>query len=155
MRHHDQITIARPPEIVWDFVADPARVQQWNPKLTRVTPLSWGERGVGTRFRASYTMSGKSRDFTVEIIAYDKPRALTVQLRLDSSAVPWNCVMEERYELVARNGHTELHQRVQAINTGIPWYWRLVIALVSRFGTPVGTPYLQQLKQLVEQTAPA
>ena len=51
MRFEDSISIARPPEVVFDYVVDPANLAQWQTSKTHVEQLTPGPPGPGTRIK--------------------------------------------------------------------------------------------------------
>jgi uncharacterized protein YndB with AHSA1/START domain len=71
-----EIVIDRPPDEVFDFVADQRNEPRYNPRMRHVEQLSEGPIGLGTRFRARTTSRGRAVDTIIEITAYDPPRRL-------------------------------------------------------------------------------
>jgi len=43
--------VARPPEVVFDYVTNPAKLSSWQTANRSVEPLTSGPPGVGSRFR--------------------------------------------------------------------------------------------------------
>jgi uncharacterized protein YndB with AHSA1/START domain len=145
----DSIRIESPPEKVWTFIEDPERMKLWNPKLQSVSPISWGERSIGYRFRVTYVMSRKANEFLAEITEYRKPEKLAIRLTQESS---WKgSSVSEIYELSRRDEGTLLEQRIEINNSGINLLFRLLIAFIYRFGAPTGKRYLAGLKELIER----
>ena len=121
----------------------------WNPKLQSVSPISWGERSVGYRYRVTYVMSRKANEFLAEITEYRKPEKLAIRLTQESS---WKgSSVSEIYELSRRDEGTLLEQRIEINNSGINLLFRLLIAFIYRFGAPTGKRYLAGLKELIER----
>ncbi len=76
----DTVQIKGPPEKVWIFIEDPERMKLWNPKIQRISAISWGERAVGYRYRITYTMRKKTSEFLAEIVEYRRPEKLVIRL---------------------------------------------------------------------------
>ena len=72
-RVEGEITINRPVEGVFDFVADERNELRYNPRMVRAELISEGPIGVGTRFRAELRTMGRTVPMTVEFTAYERP----------------------------------------------------------------------------------
>lgn len=64
-------TIDRSPVEVFDFCSDLRNEQVWNPTLEYVEKLTGGPVGVGTRFAARWSNTGR---LVVEVVGFDPPR---------------------------------------------------------------------------------
>lgn len=84
MRVAGDIVIERPPEEVFDFVADECNEPQYNPRMTRAEKISPGPIGVGTRFRSVMTGVGGAPEINIEFTEYDRPRRITEKVQLSS-----------------------------------------------------------------------
>ncbi len=71
-----QIYIARPPEIVFDVIADERNEPRYNPRMIAVSLLSDPPIGQGSRFTA--TMKSRARTFTMvtEFTDFERPTRL-------------------------------------------------------------------------------
>ena len=71
-----EIYIDRPPEVVFDVVADERNEPRYNPKMTAVSLLSDSQIGHGSRFAA--TMKSRTRTFTmmIEFTDFERPTRL-------------------------------------------------------------------------------
>jgi len=148
MTLRDRVQIKSPPETVWPFVEDPERMKLWNPKIQTVTPISWGDRDIGFRYRITYVMGKKENDFLAEIVEYRKPEKLVI--RLTEGRLPWGGYVSEAYELSRTKDGTLLEQSIEIPNSGINIFLRWLIAFIVRFGSPTGKKYLERLKELAE-----
>ena len=81
MRVEDTVRIARPPEVVFDYVTEPANLAAWQTSKTSVEQLTPGPPGLGTRVREQTKLSG-GRDFEqiVEFTEFDRPHRLHVHI---------------------------------------------------------------------------
>jgi uncharacterized protein YndB with AHSA1/START domain len=62
-----EVMVRRPPEVVFDFLADPRNEERWNPNVIRIVPLSPGT------FEGTYRRGGRMR---FELTEYDRPHRL-------------------------------------------------------------------------------
>ena len=148
MTLRDKVQINRPPERVWPFVEDPERMKLWNPKIQKITPISWGDRDIGFTYRITYVMGKKASEFLAEVVEYRKPEKLVI--RLTEGKLAWGGYVSEVYELSRTKDGTLLEQRIEIPNSGINIFLRLLIAFVLRFGSLTGRKYLERLKELAE-----
>jgi hypothetical protein len=71
-----QITIGRPVEVVFDYVADQTNEPKYNPRMVRVERQTTGPIGKGTRFRSAVRSGGRTAEMLIENTGYDRPRLL-------------------------------------------------------------------------------
>jgi uncharacterized protein YndB with AHSA1/START domain len=69
-----EITIARPVEMVFDYVADQTHEPQYNPRMVRAEKIGDGSLGVGARFSSAVRTAGCTVDMVIEVLSYDRPR---------------------------------------------------------------------------------
>jgi carbon monoxide dehydrogenase subunit G len=75
MRIEQTFRVARPPEVVFDYLTDPSRVAEWQTTKTSVEPLTEGPPRQGTRVRERIKQpGGKEFEQLVEFIEFDRPR---------------------------------------------------------------------------------
>jgi len=75
-RVEGEITISRPVEDVFDFVADERNEPRYNPRMVRAEQISEGPIGLGTRFRAELKAAGRTMPMIVEFTRFERPRLL-------------------------------------------------------------------------------
>lgn len=71
-----EITIGRPVEVVFDYVADQTNEPQYNPSMVRAEKVTAGPIGKGTRFRSAVRSGGRAAEMLIECTGYDRPRLL-------------------------------------------------------------------------------
>src|SRR5690348_3386997 len=71
-----EIVIDRPPEDVFDFVANEENEPRYNPHMLRAEQLSEGPTGLATRFRTELRTMGRTMPMIVEFTAFERPRRL-------------------------------------------------------------------------------
>jgi carbon monoxide dehydrogenase subunit G len=77
MRITQSFSIARPPEVVFDYVVDPANLAAWQTSKTRVEPITEGAPRAGYRVR-EWTKPPGAKEFeqVVELSEFQRPRRL-------------------------------------------------------------------------------
>ena len=81
MRVDETFSVARAPEVVFDYVVDPSKLATWQTAHTSVEQLTEGPPGLGTRVRER-TKPGAGKEFEqiVEFVEFDRPRRLRVHV---------------------------------------------------------------------------
>lgn len=67
-------TITRPVAEVFDFAVDLRNELHWNPKVERMTKITDGPIGIGTKMRGKWT---KSKEIELECTRFDPPHGWT------------------------------------------------------------------------------
>src|SRR5579875_1115549 len=75
------ILIERPPEAVFDFVADERNEPRFNPQMVTSSLESGEPIGEGSRFRTTFRCEGRLVPMTVEFTGYERPRRLGSRTR--------------------------------------------------------------------------
>ena len=75
-RVEGEITIGRPVEVVFDYVADQTNEPQYNLSMVRAEKDTPGPIGKGTRFRSAVRSGGRTAEMLIETTGYDRPRLL-------------------------------------------------------------------------------
>lgn len=81
MRIEETFYVSWPPEVVFDYVANPSTLAEWQTRKTSVEQLTDGPPRLGTRVRER-TMPpvGKELEQVVELAELDRPRRLGVHV---------------------------------------------------------------------------
>ncbi len=143
-----RITIDAPPERVWMFVADPVMESAWNPKIVAIDRDAEGPVRTGERFEMEFVMSGTGSRCEAEALEASPPGLLVYRYRMLDERLEGS--VDIRYTLEPKGDGTRLVQSIDMRGMGISWPVRALIWFVTRFGTPVGKPYLEELKGQVE-----
>lgn len=72
-----EIVIARPVDVVFDYVADQRNEPQYNPHMVRSEKVTEGPIGKGTIFRSAVASMGRTSNMRIEYTAYERPVTLT------------------------------------------------------------------------------
>lgn len=79
-----EIVIDRPPDEVFDFVADEENEPRYNPQMRLAKKVTEGPIGVGTSFRAEMTGRGRVVPMTIQFTEYDRPHRLAERVHMKS-----------------------------------------------------------------------
>jgi uncharacterized protein YndB with AHSA1/START domain len=137
-----EIIIARPPETVFDFVADERNEPRFNPQMLRAEQVSPGAIGLGTRFRAETVSMGRTVEMVIEFTAYERPRRLMSTTRLSAMDIRGTLTFEPVLE-----------------GTRMRWSWelephgmlKLMTPLIARMGRRQEETIWASLKRLLEE----
>ncbi len=81
MRVEQTFRVARPPEVVFDYLTDPAHLREWQTVKTSVEQITPGPRGPGTRIRErTKPPVGKEFEQVVEFATFDRPRRFATHI---------------------------------------------------------------------------
>ena len=143
---HNTLTIARPPDEVFAFLADFGNIPAWNDAITRTVQTSPGPAGVGATYRQTRTIPRRSEE-AFEVTDFAPPSRLAIK----GQAGPFDATSS--YLLQPAAGGTRLTNDVELEPSS---------ALLRPFG-PLVIPRVKAavarnlgtLKQLLEGTRPA
>ena len=88
------VVIARPPEVVFDVLADERNEPAYNPRMLRVEKLTPGPIGAGTRFEAMLRSGIRTMPMTVEYTTVDRPWELVSTSTLPSARIVGRLTLE-------------------------------------------------------------
>lgn len=81
MRIEETFTVARPPEVVFDYLTDPANLPKWQTVNRGAEQLTDGPRGLGSRFRERVNPPlGREFEQVTEFREFDRPRRVHVHV---------------------------------------------------------------------------
>ena len=66
-----EITIGRPVDVVFDYVADQTNEPRYNPAIVRAEKQTSGPIGTGTRFASTVRSAGRTAEMLIETTSYD------------------------------------------------------------------------------------
>lgn len=79
IRFEENVEIARPPEEVFAFVADPRNDAQWTPAIEEARKTSEGPPGVGTTYEQVGRFLGRRLQVPFEIVEYEANRKIAIR----------------------------------------------------------------------------
>ncbi len=150
MTMSESVKISASLDEIWPFVADPVGQATWNDKIVEVDRTSDLPVTLGEHFKITYRMSGKDRKSNVEVIACSPP--CEVHFRHQYEWKSRRSFVEERYTLQQVGDQVKVTQQIDMAASGIPWIFRVLIWLISRFGKSVDQSSMGKLKEVVENS---
>jgi carbon monoxide dehydrogenase subunit G len=86
-----EIVVARPPEAVFDYLADVARFPEWQPAIERAEQLTPGALAAGTELRLVIRGPTGATEVTGAVVSLDRPSLLAVRTLSGPAAVEASC----------------------------------------------------------------
>jgi carbon monoxide dehydrogenase subunit G len=83
-RYVGTIVTPRPPEEVFDFMADFQTVERWDPSCKRGERVGGNPPGPGARFRLEFEIAGRDTVLEYETVAYERPTRLLLRAETGS-----------------------------------------------------------------------
>jgi hypothetical protein len=93
-RIEGEITIGRPVDVVFDYVADQTNEPHYNPAMVRAEKETTGPIGTGTRFRSAVRSAGRTAEMLIETTAYDRPRRLSSTTTMEQMDIDYTLAFE-------------------------------------------------------------
>lgn len=93
-RIEGEITIDRPVEVVFDYVADQTNEPQYNPSMVRAEKITPGAVGQGTQFRSAVASAGRTAEMLIECTGYDRPRLLSSTTTMSQADIQYTLTFD-------------------------------------------------------------
>ena len=138
------IQINRPSRTVFDYLADIESAPEWYSAVQRVTKLSPGSVGRGTRYSFTRELGGRQLDNTVEVSEFEEGAVL----KMTSVAGP--TPFKYRYRVEAVGANTLLHLEGDISGDGLPKLLSALAPSASHFFKQGMKANLQSLKTILE-----
>ena len=142
MRIEETFHVAQPPELVFDYMTDPANLADWQTVKTKVEPLTEGPPRQGTRIRErTKPPVGREFDQIVEFTKFERPRLVRVHI------VEGPYPVDGEWAFEPQDGGTRVHFTAAGELTGAA---RLMQPLVRRMVARQFAGYHENLRRLLE-----
>jgi carbon monoxide dehydrogenase subunit G len=135
------VSVARPAEEVFEYLADPQKVVQWQAWAVDIEQVSEEARGVGARFRDVRRFLGRTIESTMEFTEYEPPKVLG--LKVESGPIPFRI----RQTLEAEGAGTRVRVHAEGEPGG---FFKLAEPLVGRAAERQMKSDFETLKDLLE-----
>lgn len=89
-----EITIGRPVEVVFDYVADQTNEPRYNPSMVRAEKVSAGPIGKGTTFRSAVRSAGRTAEMLIECTGYERPRLVASTTTMKQAIIEYTLTFE-------------------------------------------------------------
>lgn len=146
-----KLLIAETPDGLWPWVADPDRVQLWNEKLESHTAPSLSSLHQGSTYTVRYRMRAGAQavDNRAEVVTWEPPTRITVRYYGgDLGRDGW---VVESASLDSVSGGTLVRRTVEFNVPRLPWFVRLLMRVIFRFGKPKGESDLEALERVMRE----
>ncbi|GAA1599137.1 MULTISPECIES: SRPBCC family protein [Kribbella] len=89
-----EITVGRPVEVVFDYVADQTNEPHYNPSMVRAEMVTAGPIGKGTRFRSAVRSGGRTAEMLIEYTSFERPRLLASVTTMEQAEIEYTLTFE-------------------------------------------------------------
>lgn len=136
-------------ETVWQLIADPAQWAAWNEKLVSFQRARTGPVVAGEQFSSRWTLNQNERQTNVLVLSVTPMEKIHLRQEFEFKN------RTRHIDLIfAISGHAprlRLDLSLDPAGSGAPLILRALMWFIQRFGKPVGTPFLENLRRLAEQ----
>jgi carbon monoxide dehydrogenase subunit G len=145
MRIEQSFSVGRPPEVVFDYLTNPATLAEWQTSKTYVEQLTPGAPQLGTRVRErTKAPGGKQLEQIVEFTEFDRPT------RLHAHIVEGRYPIDGTWSFIADGTGTRVTFVAEGDLPGVP---RLLQPLAMRLIGRQMAGYHQNLRRNLEADA--
>lgn len=141
LSYRSQVSIERPPDVVFGYLIDPGRQALWSGVPMR--QLTTGTVGPGSRMEVTFAMGPLKATIGLELTSVENGRALA--FKSFSGPIQW----DGEYRLATTDGGTTVVS--QEGRLAFSGAWRLIEPLVSAEISRGEIKELEKLKTVVEQ----
>jgi carbon monoxide dehydrogenase subunit G len=102
------LVVDRPPEAVFDYLAEPVHYVEWQPAIERAEVVGGAELGPGARLRLLVRGPGRPIEAEAEVTTFERPRRLALRTLSGPARVVADCDLEPNSA-----GGTQVRLKVQ------------------------------------------
>ena len=132
---------------LWIVIHEPANMPAWNPKCLSASSTNGG--GLGSAFEASFNMGNNIQATEGEVVTWEFERKIEFRYQFESDSKELKSVDETYVITVLGDGRSKLEHVIDLSNAGLPWWARILVNLVSRFGRSTGPGPLEGIEELL------
>jgi uncharacterized protein YndB with AHSA1/START domain len=140
------ITVDRPAEAVFDYLADPAHYVEWQPAVERAAVVGDGDLGPGSRVRVLVRGPAGPVEAEAEITTFERPRRLALRTLSGPARAVAECDLGQ-----TDTGGTNVHLKLQLELTGFLRFGEGMVR--DRLGRELPT-LLEDLRARIEAETP-
>lgn len=145
----DSIVIDASPDKVWKLVGSPDLWGRFHAKVNGCELVSAQGGRVGSVYTIGFQMGTVTTPTRCEIVDV-QPGAMIQVRSTDVDPHQPGISATLTYELDDRGSRTRVRERVEFVVPGVNVFFRAIIWLISRFGSPQGETTLKKLKRVAE-----
>lgn len=137
----------RPASDLWVVVRDPGNMPAWNPNCIAASRVE-GE-GLGSQFKATFKMNEKAHQAKGEIISLEEEKEISLRYVFGSESPKLGSI-DESYIITSTGSDTsKLRHEIDFTHSGLPWWAKLLISVIGRFGRKVGPDPLDGIAEVL------
>jgi|ETNmetMinimDraft_22_1059887.scaffolds.fasta_scaffold00015_8 uncharacterized protein YndB with AHSA1/START domain len=131
---------------IWQIIRDPGHMPAWNSKC--ISCSSTGDGGEGSVFEAVFEMKGKRSDTRGTVVDYQENASIAFRYEYEGEEKLGTVV--ESYQIRERkDGQVELTQTVDFAQSSLPYWVKLLIGFLGRFGRKRGRGPLDGIQDIL------
>ena len=135
------------PAELWVIIGDPAAMPAWNERCQSCDSIQGS--GLGARFRARFSMNNKVGEAQGEIVEWEEQKRITYRYGFENDDQGIGTI-EESYSLHPKSdGRTKVKHVVDFRRSNLPFWVKLLITFIGRFGRSVGSEPLSGIDELL------
>lgn len=89
-----EITINRPVDLVFDYVADQTNEPQYNAAMMRADKVGTAPVGIGTAFHSAVRSGGRTAEMLITVTDYDRPRQFATTTTMSQADIDYLLTFE-------------------------------------------------------------
>lgn len=148
MIFRNKIIVRTSAERVWEMLADAAKMQEWNPNIRALIPITLGPVAAGYRCRVRFRLEHTENNFLAEVLEFE-PLA-RISIHLTGGDFPQRGYALETYELAAHKNGTLVRQTIEIQNAGANVFAKGFALLKHLLARSRGKAALKGLKRRAE-----
>ena len=134
------------PEEIWQIIRDPGHMPAWNDKCVSCDSIGAG--GEGSEFDSVFEMNGKRSEARGTVVVYRENEEIAFRYSYEDEGGLGT--VEESYRIRKRkNGEVELIQTVDFAQSSLPFWVKLLIGFLGRFGRKKGRGPLDGIEDIL------
>ncbi|NDV61943.1 SRPBCC family protein [Puniceicoccales bacterium CK1056] len=134
---------------LWEIIHNPSNMPAWNPKCLTCKDIIQSE--PGRKFAVTYKMKGKHTDAVGELISSRKEKLIHFRYFYEDKAKVGT--VDEVFEIIpAERGKTLLIHTVDFSKSTLPYWVKLLIGFLGRFGKSMGRGPMDGIASLLQAT---
>ena len=150
MRLKESIVVNASPNKVWKYIGSPNLWVLFHAKVDGCELVSGQGGRIGSVYTVGFRMGAKTTPTRCEIVDM-QPGAMIQVISTDVDPGHPGDSATLTYELDDLGLRTRVRERVEFFVPGVNVFFRAIIWLISRFGSPQGETTLMKLKRVVEE----
>ncbi len=134
---------------LWVVIHEPANMPAWNSKCISATSTNGG--GLGSQFEATFSMGTTPQETKGEVVAWEYQKKIEFRYLFESNTdTKETKSVDETYEITALGeSRSKLTQVIDLSNAGFPWWAKLLMSIIGRFGRSTSPGPLEGIEELI------